>query len=194
MFNSPAVASHLKSVRTSYALTLTVKALHDSQAYRNHFGNAKGALRTFRRRTSYAPLTTGSAEFVSAAITLRPCRGPADFPASNILCSPDNGLCRVFGAATLLSLHLHLSAGLSGVEHLMLFSCNGLCRVLYLVQVLSTFSLHFELLSGVLLCLTTRLCRVFGAAITFRPCNLRPSCSFRASDMICLRKMLEEGG
>ena len=82
------------------------------------------ALRTFRRRTSYAPLTTGCAEFAAQQSLCvpanRPCRGrfqslrnhfaslqcrvfgPADFPASNILCSPDNRLCRVFGAAITL--------------------------------------------------------------------------------------------
>ena len=44
------------------------------------------ALRCFRRRSHFPSLQFG----------------PADFPASNILCSPDNRLCRVFGAAITL--------------------------------------------------------------------------------------------
>ena len=97
------------------------------------------ALRTFRRRTSYAPLTTGCAEFSAQQSLLRPCNsalrtfrrrtsyaplttGSAEFSAQQSLCAPAIRPC-----------------GLSGVEHLMLPD--------------------------------NRLCRVFGAAITLRPCN-----------------------
>ena len=113
---------------------------------RSHFAH-NSALRTFRRRTSYArrrkqAQPSFQAQQSLCAPAIRPCglsgvehlmlprqqalrcfrrrshfpTGPAE--ASNILCSPDNRLCRVFGAAIRCSTPESPPCGLSGVEHL----------------------------------------------------------------------------
>ena len=90
------------------------------------------ALRCFRRRSHFPSLQFG----------------PADFPASNILCSPENRLCRVFGAAITLR------------------PCK---------PALPSFRAQFgpaDFPASNISCFPdSRPCGVFGAAITLRPCN-----------------------
>ena len=106
------------------------------------FRPCNSALRTFRRRTSYAPLTTGSAEF----------------SAQQSLCVPAIRPC-----------------GLSGVEHLMLPLKTGSAEFSAQQVTFRDFSLQFGPAdfpaSNILCSPDNRLCRVFGAAITLRPCN-----------------------
>ena len=150
------------------------------------------ALRTFRRRTSYAPLTTGSAEFSAqqslCVPAIRPCglsgvehlmlplqQALPSFRRSNHFASLQTGPA-VFSGTGMAC--FRRPCGLSGV--ILCSPDNRLCRVFR--------SNHFAPLqfgpadfpaSNILCSPDNRLCRVFGAAITLRPC--KPALpSFRA--------------
>ena len=158
----------------------------------------------FRRRTSYAPLTTGSAEFSAqqslCAPAIRPCglsgvehrmlprQGPAVFSAQKSLSdslrtrrrtsyAPLTTGSAEFSAQQSLCAPAIRPCGLSGVEHLML----PRQQALLCFRRRSHFpSLQFGPAdfpaSNILCSPDNRLCRVFGAAITLRPLHgmLRP--------------------